>query len=329
MLITMPATFIARLAAVAAATLALLSGCAGSSPQIPVQSGVDISKALAAKQPPVTDIPDFFIFSAQLYGNDIGVYRRRGLSLTYYETLLKGLSSPQGMVTTLDGWMYVANSGHSNVLIYREERRGPEGPLKALHDSGQIPVDVDVHISRKLVAVSNGSTTYKGSGSVSIYVNKQDHPARILTFGRGSDALAGMGVAIDRQGNCYWSFNDPASGSGSIVEFAACEEPGSVVVPTISVAGGIAFDQHDNMYYVDQTNGIYKCRGTSNCALFAIGFGDPVNINFDHKHKNLWVADATGYIEAVNPETGAIEYTVKAIGGPTNPPFGIAAEPGS
>lgn len=321
----MPATLIARLAIVAAATLALLNGCAGISPEMPVQSAVEFSRALAAK--PIEELPSFFVFSAQLYGNDIGVYRRKGLSLTYYETLLNGVSSPQGMVTTANGWIYVANSGHSNILIYREEKHGPKGPLKVLDDSGQIPVDVDVHTSRKLVAVSNSSTTYKGAGSVSIYLNRKVRPTRNLTY--GIDSLAGMGVAIDRHGNCYWSFNDPASGSGSIVEFAGCEEPGSVVVPKVSVAGGIAFDQHDDMYYVDQTNGIYKCNGTSNCALFATGFGDPVNINFDHKHKNLWVADATGYIDAVNPKTGAIEYTVKAIGGPTDPPFGIAPEPGN
>ncbi len=74
---------------------------------------------------------------------------------------------------------------------------------------------------------------------------------------------------------------------------------------------------------------MYKCKGTSNCKLFASGFGDPININFDYKSKNLWIADATGYIDAVNTKSGKLEYHEPAAGGPTDPPFGIAPAPGS
>lgn len=326
----MPATLIGRPTLSAILALGLLGGCTASSLQTPATPALALSRTLAAKPPQAIEpslLPGGMMFTAQLYGNDVGVYRRMRLNLTYFETISNGLSGPQGMVATENGWLYVANGGHSNVLLYRVTDHGTKGPLGSLDDYGQLPVNVDVLPNRRLVAVSNGSTIYKGAGSVSVYLDRRAEPARILTF--GSDPLEGMGVAIDHRGNCYWSFNDPKSGGGSIVKFPHCAGSASIVVSSIAKAGGIAFDKRGNLYYVDQTSGIYRCVRTSRCALFATGFGDPNNINFDHSSKNLWVADATGFIDAVNAKTGAIEYTVKAIGGATDPPFGIAPEPGS
>jgi DNA-binding beta-propeller fold protein YncE len=48
-------------------------------------------------------------------------------------------------------------------------------------------------------------------------------------------------------------------------------------------------------------------------------------MNFDAKEKHLWVADATGYIDAVNPQTGSIKYHTISIDGD---PYGIAPSPG-
>jgi hypothetical protein len=44
------------------------------------------------------------VYSAQPFSNDLSVYRRKGLSLKYLETLTKGVSAPQGTVTTPTGW---------------------------------------------------------------------------------------------------------------------------------------------------------------------------------------------------------------------------------
>ncbi len=100
------------------------------------------------------------------------------------------------------------------------------------------------------------------------------------------------------------------------------------------MAGGLAFDQRGDLYYVDQTNGVYQCKRTSQCRLF-VGVGNgtnqlgvPTNINFDHRSKYLWVADATGYIVAVSSKSGAV-VKIPAVGGPSDPPFGIAPAPGS
>lgn len=321
----------------ALASVALLGGCStgspGGIPQGMAQRMLADPRAIAADAGDdgvVVSNTGLWIYTAQFYEHDLGIYHRKHLSLKYDRTLTRGVSGPLGTVTTPDGWWYVANSGHSNVLVYRTTKHGPVGPRNSLDDYGQLPVNVSATPNRRLVAVSNGSTSSGGSGSVSVYLNRQVEPSRTLTYGTGS--LQGEGVAIDHQGNCYWSFNDGQKG-GSIVEFVKCQGNGSVVVSSISMAGGIAFDQSDDLYYVDQTTGIYSCKKQSQCGLLVpVGphkLGLPTNINFDHKSKYLWVADATGYIDAVDPQDGSIKYVTQAVGGSTDPPFGIAPAPGS
>jgi len=271
-----------------------------------------------------------FMYSSQPASNDVVVYQRKKKSytLTPYETL-SGFSKPMGMVTTPDGRWYVTNSGASDVLVYRTTHLGPHGPKATLRDDGEVPVNVDVTPNRRLVAVSNGATTGGGAGSVSVYLNRQDQPSRKLTY--GSDPLQGEGIAIDSQGNCFWSFNDPNKLTGEIVEFAGCNGTGTLFKSGILKAGGLAFDRSGNFYYVDQLLGVFKCQGSS-CTLFAPvilgGLLSPINLNFDNSDpQNLWVADAAGYIDAVNLQ-GLIAYILQIIGGVTDPPIGVAPAPG-
>lgn len=273
-----------------------------------------------------------WMYSSQPSGNEVVVYRRkRNGTLTRYKTLTSGFSAPLGMVTTPDGHWYIANSGASNVLVYRTTRRGPKGPVATLSDDGEVPVNVDATPNRQLVAVSNGSTTGGHAGSVSVYLNRQNKPSRILTY--GNDRLQGAGIAIDSNGNCYWSFNDPRKLTGSIVEFVGCNGGGTLFKSGILSVGGLAFDRSGNLYYVDRLLGIFKCEGPSSCSLFTPvilgGLILPTNINFDNsKTQNLWVADAAGYIDEVNVQ-GLIEYILDILGGLTDPPIGIAPAPGS
>jgi hypothetical protein len=321
---------IGRLVVGALLSVSLLYGCAGeSTASLPSASVLQSLASPPAGDPQARVNLGKWIYTVQLYGEDLTIYRRHALTLTFDKTLTKGVSSPLGTKATPSGWWYVSNGGHSNVLVYRTTSRGPEGPVATLDDYGQIPSNVDAIPSRRVVAVSNYSTVGGGAGSVSIYLNRQAEPSRTLTY--GSDPLQGTGVAIDHQRNCYWSFNDPTTGNGSIVKFTNCSGKGTVVVPAIASSAGLTFDQRDDLYYVDETVGIYKCRKTSDChVLIGVSkhLGLPVSINFDQKDKLLWVADASGYIDAIDPTSGAIKYHKPANGGPTDPPFGIAPAPG-
>lgn len=311
-------------------TIALVaSGCAQNLPT-PREPYFGTSPTFA--QPATHFYGNDFMYSSQPSSNDVYVYKRKRKhdKLTPYETLGSGFSRPMGMVTTPDGHWYVANSGASDVLLYRTTHEGPQGPKATLQDDGEVPVNVAATPNRALVAVSNGSTTGGGAGSVSIYLNRQHEPSRELTY--GSDRVQGEGIAIDADGNCYWSFNDPNKLTGAIVEFTGCNGNGTLFKSGILKVGGLAFDHSGNLYYVDQLLGIFKCQGSS-CTIFAPiilgGLIKPTNINFDNSNpQNLWVADAAGYIDAVNLQ-GLVAYLLQIIGGVTDPPIGIAPAPGS
>lgn len=311
------------------AIAALAAGCGPnltSGPSFP-------SSSRAVAVPAVHGYGNDSVISSQPSANEISFYARNknGVTLKYRKSLTSGLSAPMGMVTTPDRRLYVANSGDSNVLVYRAARNGPQGPIASLHDDGEVPVNVDAATGRRLVAVSNASTTSGGAGSVSIFVKQKARPARKLRY--GSDSLQGEGIAIDSNGNCYWSFNDPKTLVGSIVEFAGCKGGGSLFKTGILNVGGLAFDRSNNLYYVDQLLGIYKCTSQSCSIWLSIsGLGGlilPKNINFDNSSpQNLWIADGAGYIDAASLD-GVIEYVLNVIGGITNPPYGIAPAPGS
>jgi len=301
-----------------------VSGCVQGSPVTPIASYFDTPAAHL--------YGNDWMYSSQPANNEVVVYKRkRDGKLTSYETLTSGFSTPLGMVTTPDGRWYIANSKASNVLVYRTTRNGPKGPKAILSDDGEVPVNVAATPNQQLVAVSNGSTTSGRAGSVSIYVNRENQPSRVLTY--GSDPIQGEGIAIDSSGNCYWSFNDPDKLTGSIVEFAGCSGSGTLYKSGILLPAGLAFDRRGNLYYVDQLLGIFKCTGPSSCTIFTPillgGLVLPTNINFDNnKTQNLWVSDAAGYIDAVNLQ-GLIVYLLDILGGATDPPIGIAPAPGS
>lgn len=317
--------------ALASMAVALLSNCGVLSPE-PAPRSIEAGVLGPAIRPEAQHYGnDSFIYTAQLYGNDLKVYKRSGTKLAYVETLTSGIAAPAGTVATVNGWWYVANGGDSNVVIYQTGKSGPTGPVGQLDDSGQDPVNVAVTPNRRFVAVSNYGSASE-SGSVSVYLNRATEPTRLLSYG---SAVQGAGVAIDHQGNCFWAFNDLSSNSGSVVEFARCSGKGSVVISGIPKAGGIVFDQSGDLYYVNEItsgslySGIWRCSKTSACQLFTPmgAFGEPTNLNFDYKAKELWAADATGYIDEVDPKTGSVT-KISADGGATDPPVGIAPEPG-
>lgn len=315
----------------------IASGCAQIPTTVPAQPYA-ASPLKAVPETSARPAAHFYgydlLYASQPADNDIVVYKRKknGFNLTLLETYATGLSAPMGMVATPAGHLYVANSGASDVLVLRTTRRGPQGLIATLGDSGEVPVNVAVSTDRRLVAVSNASATNGSAGSVSVYLKKQVQPARVLTY--GTHRIRGAGIAIDSAGNCYWSFNDPDTLSGSIVEFAGCKGTGTIFKSGILKAGGLAFDSGGNLYYADQLAGVYKCASPSSCSLFTpvgglLGLVLPTNLNFDDSTPaNLWVSDAAGYVDALNVQ-GIVAYILQTVGGILDPPVGIAPAPGS
>lgn len=346
----MAARIIIKSSSIAALTsLVLLSGCSsGSSSGLPNAPVVENQGVLALLRTPKTSTGGV-IYTTQMYGHDLNVYKpvegSQGISLKYIKTVSgMGLSSPSGSVSTTNGYSYIANGTAADVLVFKTKHDSPVGPKQTLEDYSQYPVNVGVTPDRNLVAVSNQGNLASISGNVSVYLKRSDTPAYVLTYtGLGSDVLEGEGVAIDHQGNCYWGFNDLSNTSirGAVVEFAGCSGGGSLLFDEVPNIGGLAFDQSGDLFYVDQSSGVHLCtfKGKSQgCTLFTgIYNRDPLNLNFDYHDKNLWLVDTAGYVYAIctqqkggkkNCSAGSIEYTLQTLGGASNEPFGIAPEPG-
>ncbi len=192
----------------------LLCGCGGSPTMTPPSASVNLSQLVRSS-------PDASAFSAsgcircvQYYGEDLSIYKRVGLSITIYKTLHDSdIASPLGTVATPNGWWYVANGGHSNVLVYRSRS---DGPIRApkLDDYGQVPANVAVNPNRRLVAVSNVAAVSGGTGSVSVYFGLQPvgavshvdfrerHAARNRRCGRSSGQLL-LGLQRPQDGNRF------------------------------------------------------------------------------------------------------------------------------
>jgi hypothetical protein len=265
------------------------------------------------------------VYSCEYYGSDCRIFNAGTHKMLSQLSEQDGLNDPQGNRTDAKGNWYIANTGAANVLEYSGDGSKLEATLDA---SGWFPDDVAV--SGSLVAVSNWASLSFTPGVVNIYSGGATSPSYAL-----SDPLAmeGQGVAFDSKGNCYWSFNNE-SGEGMIDEFPGCtasSTPTNLNIVT-GFAGGIALDQHDNLWYVDQYHGVYKCAGTTNCKLYnkislrPCQCHDPVYMNFNASDKSLYVADGKlgviYRIDTANAKRGVFARTSKK-----DPPFGVATSP--
>jgi len=283
-----------------------------------------------------------FITTLQAYGSDAKIYQvtttpparpwnASGPYLMYLSSFTTALNAPYGTSITPSGTWYIANSADLNVPVFTISGSGVvTGPIETLSDPVGIPVGVDANATGSLVAVSNNAgPSGGGPGSIALYADGSTTPTS--TRGVAGSAF-GIAVALDRGDNCYWSYNVNPSGGGSgvIVEFPKCRGKAKTIVTGIGWAGGLAFNQANDLFYTDQTGGtVNRCVGNTSCHVIASGFGDPFAITFDSGWKHLWLTDvSTNTIYALNKLTGAQLSANPAEGGGSDPPLGIAAAPG-
>ena len=233
-----------------------------------------------------------FVYGCAPVQNACYVYNSAG-TLVKTISSSQGVSEPAGTMANAKGVWYVANAGSASISIFSVAGGSLIGTLS---DPNEEPGDVAV--TKKLTVVSNVTSLSSAPGSVSVYKKTATSPSYMLM---APGALAGSGVAIDAKGNCYWSYNTGASSGGHIVEFAGCK-PKSKAVDlglTLGNAGGLAFDGGNNLWFTDQSSGLYQCVGVSSCTLVASGFGDPLGINFNKGATTLYLADPTTGIYAI------------------------------
>ncbi len=283
-----------------------------------------------------------YVTSIQAYGSDADVYtvtppattRRshypKGTTLTFREQFNTDLDRPYGTAITPSGTWYIANYLSQGVAVFKITGSGVTGPTENLSDPNGYPIDVDSNATSSLVAVSNIQGTGSGTlanGFIALYADGSTTPTGTL---RANGTAYGIGIALDKAGNCYWSYNKTPSGAGVIVEFRACKGGAKTVVTGLGYAAGLAFNKANELFYVDQTAGtLTKCTKKFVCTTIVSGLINPFMINFDAGWQHLWLADTgSAAIDAFNPATGALLSSTPAHGGVSDPPFGIAAAPG-
>jgi hypothetical protein len=352
--------FAVRRLAFASAAL-LLAGCAGGSMQTASQTPIVTKGAVALNVVPPAVSRLFhvgvqsrarmgsvkpqaggkFVTTLQAYGSDADVYqvttipaaRPRGHHpsgpyLTFLQSFTTALSAPYGTAITPSGMWYIANSGAANVPVFNLATSGVvTGPIETLSVPDGLPVDVDANATGSLVAVSNYSDP-SGVGAVELYAHGSTTPTGALSV---PGPAYGIGVALDKAGNCYWSYNtNPSTGGpGEIVEFPKCHGSAKPIA-AVGFAGGLAFNKANDLFFIDQSAGtVNRCVGNASCHVLASGFEDPWGINFDSGWSHLWLTDTgSAKIYALNEKTGAILSSTPADGGTADPPFGVAAAPG-
>jgi hypothetical protein len=138
------------------------------------------------------------IFVSDRSDSAIFVYDARGRQTAVLSG--HGLQNPEGIATTPDGALYVANAGRKNILVYRR----PFSGAPAVLSNGGVQPD-DIAIDR------NGDVAAAAFESISFFARGATSPTKILqntVFSRGI-----FNCAFDRSGNLFVTGNGYGGGT--------------------------------------------------------------------------------------------------------------------
>jgi hypothetical protein len=238
----------------------------------------------------------------------------------------QGLNAPAGMILANNNQvLYVANTGAQNVLLFK---RCGSGPGATLNDSPLDPVDVAVS-STNDVYVSNANAanvTVFPAGSLNY------NPALTLA---DSTARRGVGITIDRFGNCFWSFVD-FSGQGRVDKFVGCSMPGATLAlggPPIKIPGGVQLDFPQNRLLLNDEAApatrrfnppLYNGVG----AWVSTASTTPVFLSLRNNEQRLYVADQlNGVVQRYVYPSGALQPPITNSLSTTGMVTGVAVYP--
>jgi hypothetical protein len=136
--------------------------------------------------------------------------------------------------------------------------------------------------------------------------------------------LQGAGVAFDSHGDCAWSYEGPSE--GHVLLYQGCKGKYKDLGLTV-FAGGVLFDQHDNLIVANQSKGVLFCTGTSNCKLAVPNSSAGLlGIGLNGDGTALWAAgNSNGTIYEYAYPSGKLDFSFKWTGSPYLSPIGVAA----
>jgi hypothetical protein len=209
---------------------------------------------------------------------------------------ITGFSEPQGLGADLQGNIYVANTGDSNILIYKDDYATLE---KTLNDPGQYPVDAAYDPTSQVTAVTNIISTSDGPGSVSMYARGSTSPC--VTVSSSDFARVYFGAFDDKS----QFFVDGENSSGAVVAgvvVGGCQAKTITTLPysnTIDFPGGVTVTKTHEIAIDDQEGAAIYTYMPSMSSLGApvattplTGASDPVTFSPTRLTATVWTADA-------------------------------------
>ncbi len=244
-------------------------------------------------------------------------------------TLTSRILNPQGLVIDAAQTLYVANTGKSNVLIFRK----PYTNSTRLNDPGQYPAGIALDKAGN-IGLTNIYSTSGGPGSVSFYRKGASSPCVTISDPNWARVYFG---AFDASGNFYIDGQDFRG--NTLLGVVSGECSATAIQPltaanTILFPGGVALSG-GNILYTDQiASTVYTYVPPSDGSLGSpiattvmSGAADPVTIAIMKHGQNLWEADATGRLNAAKYAYTAGGSAIKTIVGSFAEPIGIAVNP--
>ncbi len=301
-------------------SLGVLAGCSASStpgtPNAPSAGAAAVAR----------DTGGGLIYASSFGDNTVDYYEKgTGPNNPVAGTLSGSLSNPWGMAVDKSGNLYVANSEDENVLVYE---KGSTSPTRTLEDS-KFPCDVAVG-SDGTVYVANGSGPMFSSGNVVIYGSGATQPTQTLNNGHFFHVA---GLALDKAGNLFVSYNGQLSGTGGVVEYHAPKFTNTTNMHIkLGYAGGVGFDAKGHLLVIDQTApslNVYNVGQRKAVATLTLP-GESWFFAFNQKSTRLYVSDQQlGEIDVFRYTPTALKQVDKITNGenPSSDDFGVADTP--
>ena len=245
---------------------------------------------------------------------------------------LASLSNPQGL-TSKGSTVIIANTGASNVLEYP---KGSTTLSKTLSDTGYYPVDVAAD-SNGDIYVANIFDTSFNPGSVSYYASGATSPTSVITDPNFYQVIS---VSVNESHHLVTCYNN-SSGIGACDEQTGPGGTQKTIVTGLGFVGGNEFDSSEHLAVDDQVGvvtNMYKGSTFTLCGSIP-QTGDPLFLSFNHTTllhpttSDIYIANAingnaTESTYATCSSTSTLEFTYSSGWSASNPPFGVATDPG-
>jgi hypothetical protein len=219
---------------------AALAGCSGSSGFTDVAPGALSGSAVRSAASPIGRI-----YSSS-YSNSTVVYYDKGAGPNnpVAGSLTGTFEAPENMAVDGSGNLYVANGDAQNVVVYSP---GATSPSQTLSAPDGFPDDVAVAADGTVYA-ANVWGMAGNPGTIEVYEKGSTSPTSVLRDNAFSEVV---GVALNRAGNVFVSYNANHGTDGFVEEF----HKGNPIATKIKVgaAGGIGFDPYGHLLLIDRS----------------------------------------------------------------------------